>query len=103
MFREGWLKNELWCGLGLVVTGLAIEGPSWPEPYPVPDVYEAFGRELATQSHNSERLGLLQVMELEKEIWNQKIIVSSMERSWSWRLTRPLRAARRLLGRSGGA
>ena len=98
VLREGSLKNELWFGLGLVVTGHEIAGPRSPEPYPAPTVYEAFGRALADRTNGSERLAFARVMELEKVIWNQRIIVSSMERSWSWRLTRPLRAARRLLG-----
>ena len=50
-------------------------------------------------SDSSEQLQFAKVLELERQIWAERQRADAMERSWSWRVTRPLRAVRRF-GRS---
>lgn len=75
--RTGRQKNELWGGLGLVVTGWALADTVWPRPYSADEV-------------------------LESELDAQRNLVRLMEQSWSWRLTEPLRRARSLARRMAG-
>ena len=97
--REGPLEDELWYGLGLVVTGWDVGQDDRPGIYPAPDVYEAFARSLADSEAAPRGIGQGQLLELEAELENQRQLVSLMEQSLSWRVTGPLRALRRLLRR----
>jgi hypothetical protein len=63
------------------------------------DLYERFIADVAAASEPSERARFTQTIALEREVWDLKQLVKGIERSWSWRLTRPLRAARNLMGR----
>jgi hypothetical protein len=96
VYREGPQTNELWYGLGLVVTGWDVGERERPRIYPAPDVYAAFARSLA-DGEAPGAIGRGQLLELEAELENQRRLVSMMERSSSWRVTAPLRALRRLL------
>jgi len=95
VFCEGPWNGESWCGLGLIVTGEAIEGRLWPVKYPMSEITRRFRDPLASSS-SREASGLAHVAALEQEIWDLKQLVKGMKRSWSWRLTGPLRAARAL-------
>jgi methyltransferase family protein len=95
VYREGPQEDEFWYGLGLVVTGWDAKEDDTPAIYPVPDVYEAFARSRASAGTPSG-LGHGQLLELEAELETQRRLVSLMERSLSWRVTKPLRAVRRL-------
>jgi hypothetical protein len=90
---EGALKDELWSGLGLLVVGWKL-GPEdhWPGVYPMPEVYDTFG-EVLSRGDETQKPGYGQVLELDHELAVQRDIVRVMERSLSWRLTSPLRAA----------
>jgi hypothetical protein len=80
-------KNELWAGLGVVVTGWEPGPRVGPSVYTAPDVYANF----AGAAHANYG----QLMELECELAAQREVVKLMERSWSWRITSPLRRLRR--------
>jgi Methyltransferase domain len=95
---EGPLEDELWYGLGLVVTGWDVADDDRPGIYPTPDVYEAFARSLA-DGDAPHAIGQGQLLELEAELENQRRLVSLMAQSLSWRVTAPLRALRSLLRR----
>jgi hypothetical protein len=94
VMREGPQIDELWYGLGLVLTGDELVGPTWPRAYAAPEVYDTFSD--TRQGHRGQRLGYGQLVELQREVAVHKELVRLMERSWSWRLTAPLRAARRV-------
>jgi hypothetical protein len=96
VYREGPQEDELWYGLGLVITGWDTDDS--PDIYPAPDVYEAFTRSLAG-GEAPRALGHGQLLELEAELQDQRRLVSLMEQSLSWRVTAPLRGLRRLLRR----
>lgn len=98
VYRDGPQANELWWGLGLVVTGWDVGEGDSPVTYPAPDVYEAFARSLS-DGVATRALGQGQLLELEAELENQRRLVTLMEQSLSWRVTAPLRALRRLLRR----
>ena len=96
---EGPQKDELWYGLGLVVVGWELgEGAAWPRAYAAPNVYDAFSKALVA-SGAPEPLGYTKILDLERELAGQRELLRLMERSWSWRLTAPLRAARGLARR----
>jgi len=99
VLREGPHRDQLWSGLGLVVTGADFEGPSRASAYPAPDVYEAFSSSLVAGGHIAQRLGYEQLVQLERHAEDQRRLVKLMERSWSWRVTAPLRRARTLMRR----
>jgi Methyltransferase domain len=99
VYREGPQADELWYGLGIVVTGARSPSAAWPRAYAVPEVYEAFARSAGNGA--GRRPGAEQVRELEREVATQKEVVRLMQQSWSWRLTSPLRWARSL--RRGGS
>jgi hypothetical protein len=106
LFREGGRKDELWCGLGLVITGWDLgEEPVWPAIYEAPDVFDTFVRGVVA-GHAIERPGYQQFAVVERELAFYHERLASMEGSWSWRWTAPLRTAkglvRRALGSSGG-
>jgi hypothetical protein len=99
IFHEGPNKDELWHGLGLIVTGREIgEVSPWPQVYAAPDVYAAFAGVLAG-SNVAHRPGYNQLLELEHDLAVQREVVRLMERSWSWRLTAPLRSLRQVVRR----
>lgn len=97
VYREGPQADELWYGLGLVVTGWDV-GEERPGIYPAPDVYGAFARSLAG-GQAPGAIGRGQLLGLEADLEDQRRLVSLMEQSLSWRVTAPLRALRRLLRR----
>ena len=39
VMREGPQENELWYGLGVVVTGSELRNADWPRHYAAPEVY----------------------------------------------------------------
>jgi len=94
VFREGPWKGEAWCGLGLIATGQALEDRRWPAKYAMPEITARF-RDPPASASSPEAFGLARAAPLEQEIWDLKQLVSGMERSWSWRMTRPLRRAKR--------
>jgi hypothetical protein len=98
---EGQSKDDLWCGLGLIVTGQTVDHP-WPRTYPAPDVYRAFAR---SRADDGSPIGDRQMRRLEDDLAVQRSLVALMESSLSWRLTSPLRRLRvaspRGRGRSG--
>ena len=100
VMREGPSMGELWSGLGLIVTGWEIHAePSWPRAYSAADAYAALGNVLAG-SDPTLRPGHVQLLKLQRELDDQLNLVKLMERSLSWRITAPLRAARELVRRS---
>jgi hypothetical protein len=97
VMSEGPQKDELWYGLGLVVTGWELAGDqAWPPAYSASDVYAAFATELA-EGESISRLGYGQLRELEEQLAAQRELVKLMERSWSWRLTAPARSLAHLV------
>ena len=101
--REGPLKDEYWSGLGIIVTGAGLDLPPSPSAYAVPTVYEAFSKTLVGAGGSSDPLTAAQLAELEQELATQKNLMRLMESSWSWRLTAPLRAAKRIARHAGNA
>ena len=99
VMREGPQRDELWYGLGLVVTGWELEDASWPQTYTGPEVYDALGEALVRGKHLHHRLGYRQLVETESWLEDQRRLVPLMEQSWSWRLTSPLRRAKNLMRR----
>ncbi|MFN0153378.1 MAG: class I SAM-dependent methyltransferase [Gaiella sp.] len=89
--REGQGTDDLWGGLGIIVTGIPIPHPP-PRTYPAPDVYDAFAQLRAAAGQS--RLGARQLMDLELDLAREKYLAQLMRDSWSWRLTAPLRGAR---------
>ena len=100
VMREGPQKNELWWGLGIVVTGNRLDA-AWPSPYSAREVYAGFSRSLTESGAIEEPIGYGQLIELHDEIANLKSIVRKMEMSASWRLTRPFRAIKARTWRRG--
>ncbi len=97
---EGQSKNDLWCGLGIVVTGVEIAHP-WARTYPAPQVYDAFARTIVADGE-AVRLGDRQIMNLERDLERQKNLIALMRGSFSWRSTAPLRAARGMMRNRAG-
>jgi Methyltransferase domain len=94
--REGALKDDFWSGLGLVVTGFDLdEEDHWPSVYAVSEVYASFS-DVRAKSDEERRIGYEQLLKLDRELAEQKKIVSMMENSLSWRITSPLRTLRQL-------
>jgi hypothetical protein len=90
VMREGPQENELWWGLGMVITGDRLDD-EWPAAYSGREVYAGFSRSLMQDAAIEEPIGYGQLVELHDEIARLKSLVRTMERSASWRLTRPLR------------
>ena len=104
VMSEGAQKDELWYGLGLVLTGWEVgDDADQPRAYPAPDVYAAFSDSLQREGSARHRLGHTQLLDLERELAVERELVRLMQTSLSWRLTAPLRAindvARRIRGR----
>ena len=91
VMREGPQADELWWGLGLIVTGERLDRV-WPNPYSGPEVYAGFSRALVEGGELANPIGYGQLVELHGEVGALKELVRGMERSASWRSTRPLRA-----------
>ncbi len=100
VLREGPQANELWYGLGLVVTGWDLDDGDWPVAYAASDVYESFGESLVRNGALTNRLGYDQLAEQERWLEDTRNTVRLMEQSWSWRITAPLRTARDLARRA---
>jgi hypothetical protein len=99
VMSEGPQKNELWYGLGLVVTGWDLAGDQpWPPAYSASDVYASFATALA-EGESISRPGYGQLRELEEHLAAQRELVKLMERSWSWRLTAPVRSVAQFVRR----
>jgi hypothetical protein len=94
---DGPLANELWFGLGLIVVGWDLDSPAEYRAYSAPEVYAAFSSALA-EGRSNDQLGHGQLLQLEEDLERQKRLIGMIERSWSWRLTAPLRGAKRLMG-----
>jgi methyltransferase family protein len=104
VIREGEKSGELWCGLGVVVTGWELpEDELWPPTYSAVDAYEAFLGGAVRKGTPAAAATLAQLMEVERELRVEKDVVRLMAGSFSWRVTAPLRSARdgmrRLKGR----
>jgi hypothetical protein len=93
---EGPSKDDLWCGLGVVITGRPVLHP-WPEIYPADAVYDAFARARSAMEGTAHRPGDRQIMNLERDLERQKRVNALMQASLSWRLTAPLRILRSAL------
>lgn len=103
VMREGPSMGELWSGVGLIVTGWDFHAePTWPRAYSAADAYSALGDVLAGDDP-SLRPGHVQLLKLQRELNEQMKLVGAMERSLSWRLTRPLRLLRNTVRRAGAA
>ena len=102
VMREGPVKDEYWSGLGLIVTGAGLDlpQPAW-SAYAVPYVYDGFSKALASAGETIDPLSLGRISELEQELAIHRDLVRLVENSWSWRLTAPLRAAKRLARHAG--
>ncbi len=95
VMREGPQENELWYGLGVVVTGSELRNADWPRHYAAPEVYAGFSSSLQRDDEIPQSLGDGQLIELQREAADQKALVDLMQSSLSWRLTAPLRRLRR--------
>jgi methyltransferase family protein len=94
--RGGERANELWGGIGLVVVGWDVDfEPIRIPTYGAPEVYAAFSQALADEA-GVDPLSAPALRELEEEVETLQEVVRLVEGSWSWRLTAPLRRARRL-------
>jgi hypothetical protein len=92
--REGEKQNQAWNGLALIVTGWDLPGESvYPRGYPAFEVWEAFSRSLGEH----DPITAAQVAYVERQFETQRNLVQLMEQSLSWRVTAPLRAAKRLV------
>jgi hypothetical protein len=106
MFREERLRHELWGGLGLVLVDSAR--PAYANPQPVQQRYYDAGplfaeiRDIvvAREEHRAaDRSGELQALrerlhELEAQFQVELASRRGLESSFSWKITRPLRAAK---------
>jgi Methyltransferase domain len=102
--KEGPQANKLLWGLGIVVTGDRLD-VEWPSQYSAPELYAGLSRSLVESGAIDEPFGSSQLVELHEEVAHLKSVVRRMERSASWRVTRPLRdlkARARRLRRRGG-
>ena len=94
---EGKNKDELWTGLGLVLTGHGVANEvRWPRMYSASEVYEAFTSS-GSGGNSTDQRGDVQLIRLEHELAGQRELLKLMERSLSWRVTAPLRAVRRVV------
>jgi hypothetical protein len=100
VFRTGPYEDELWSGLGIVLTGWGgvTYGQSITPAYSAPEVYGAFADALSG-GDPVRRPGYGQVLELERDLATARGLVDVMERSLSWRITAPLRSGRDALRR----
>ena len=100
VMTEGPEQNELWYGLGVVVTGHDVEVGPWPDAYPGSEVYRGFSLALERKEKIEEPIGYGQYVELQGDVSELQKVVELMQESLSWKLTKPLRAlsaaARRL-------
>ncbi|MGH2848009.1 MAG: class I SAM-dependent methyltransferase [Thermoleophilaceae bacterium] len=105
MFREPSLEHELWGGLGLVIVDSArpayFSGSVWQQRY-----YEAFSliRE-ARDCVVARESGAAAAAERDRDALRQELEqtrgwLDAIQASGSWRLTAPLRRAKRSLGRA---
>jgi hypothetical protein len=102
--KDGPQANKLLWGLGMVVTGDRL-GVAWPTQYSAPELYAGLSRSLVESGAIDEPFGSSQLVELHDEVAHLKSVLRRMERSASWRVTRPLRdlkAGARRLRRRGG-
>jgi hypothetical protein len=102
--KEGPQANKLLWGLGIVVTGDRLD-VEWPTQYSAPALYAGLSRSLVESDAIEEPFGSSQLADLHEEVAHLKSVVRRMERSASWRVTRPLRnlkAGARRLRRRGG-
>ena len=104
--KEGQGANKLLWGLGMVVTGDRLD-TEWPTSYSARELYADLSRSLLESGAIAEPFGHSQLVELDQEVARLKSVVQTMERSASWRVTRPLRDVkthvRRLRHRRGAA
>jgi hypothetical protein len=89
--REGrFADNQSW-GLGIVITGWEI-GETWPSSYAAHTVYRAFA-----ESEAASKLGVHvdqpRLLAFDRDLAIQQRLVADLRRTWSWRLTKPLRMA----------
>jgi hypothetical protein len=98
--NAGPLKDQRWSGLALVVTGWSSPGKDdIPPVYPSPDLIDAFLR--SPEGGDGVRRPVYQELAtLEARVESLRRQLTLMERSWSWRITAPLRASRTLLRRA---
>jgi Methyltransferase domain len=87
--KEGRFADHLGAGLGLVVIGWRVEQP-WPPVYPASLVYRAFTE---SETARAAQIGERDILDVEREFLAEKRLVAEMRRTWSWRLTKPLRVA----------
>jgi hypothetical protein len=92
VMTEGPERNELWYGLGLVVVGHEVEIGPWPAAYSASEAYRALSSALESEERIEEPIGYGQYVELQGHVVELRNVITSMETSLSWSLTRPLRA-----------
>jgi hypothetical protein len=89
--REGRFVDHLGAGLGVVVTGFKLDKP-WPRSYPAPLVYRAFVESEPTREIGA-RIDERDLLDVERDLLAANRLVADMRRTWSWRVTKPLRWA----------
>jgi hypothetical protein len=99
VMREGPQENELWYGLGIVVTGPELLNADWPKHYVAPEVYAGFSSSLRRDGEIPQPLGDSQLIELQREVADRGALVDLMQSSVSWKLTAPLRRLRSMTRR----
>jgi Methyltransferase domain len=100
LFREP-LLHELWGGLGLVIvdaTAGATGSPHQRKVFPAQKLLVS-ARDHLTGVDRCTRTGA-QIAHLESELAQHRQWLESVQSSWSWRITAPLRAAKRAWSRS---
>jgi hypothetical protein len=100
LFKTGSHEDELWCGLGVILTGWSevAYGQSLSPAYSAAEVYDGFAEALSG-GDPVRKPGYGHWLELEQELATARGLVDVMERSLSWRLTAPLRSGRTALRR----
>jgi hypothetical protein len=89
---EGEKKDQTWGGFALIATGWDNVESVYPHRYPAPLVWEAFSRSLGAD----DPITATQVAYVEEQYETERNLVRLMESSLSWRITKPLRTAKRL-------
>lgn len=107
LFKEDRLLNELWGGLGLVVVDASRLAYGRGDPmqqrvYPAAQLFARVRDQIVAEQRAEGSSGDAgseetadEVMRLRAEIEHQRDLQAAMKRSLSWRLTAPLRAAKR--------
>jgi len=88
--------HQAWGGFALIAAGWDDLEPVYAQRYPAPLVWEGFSRSLGVE----DPITAAQVAHVEEQYETERNLRQLMESSLSWRLTKPLRAAKKLGRRS---